>query len=217
MKFKKLISTILLIAGCGAAQAAFITNDDIDSIIITVPESYELSNVGIAGSFLFDEDIGRQRGISGDIDTIFRLSQIEGLSDAEKVPISATNSLIIDVLLNRIVDIRSFSLFNDAKTNSNEEISELELTLFGGVETLFTQLFTNLSASHREGRFDEMVLLGGSTFIGGVDRLTFVISGIEREGEAELREFQLSIQEVSAPAVLSLLLIAGLIAIRKRK
>lgn len=216
MKFIKLLSIAVFACSSAFANAAFISNDDIDEIIVTVPESYTLENAAIAGSFLFDGDILR-RG-----DSIFRVKETEGLKDDERVGVSDSNSLIIEVFLNRLVTIGSFSFFNDAMSNPDEEISELILELFSRNDSLFVQTFSDLSAEHRDGRFDEQVLLEDEE-IKNVNRIVFTITSIERAGEAELREFRLAeirdfgLSQINAPGALALFTIFALLIMRSRQ
>ena len=222
MKSIKLIFIFIVLSISSLANAAFITNDDIDVINVFIPDGYVLdstpaSNTTDSTVLLFDGVVQRRlkKGGTG----AFRVTR-----DTDGAFISDVNAVFIDIELNRLVNIKTFSIFNDGLGKPNEQVTEIGLTLFQNVEILFMDIFDNFYVApdptgNGPNPWLEQNIADFGNGINGVNKILIALTDAQNDKKIEIRELRFSIEEyqVSAPAAVLLFLASLLFMVRRKK
>lgn len=222
MKSIKLVFIFIALSISTLANASFITNDDIDVINVYIPDGYVLDTTPTSTTtdstvLLFDSVV--QRKLSKGGTGAFRVTR-----DKDGAVISDTNAVFIEIELNRLVNIKTFSIFNDGLANPNEQVTEIGLKLLNDVEVLFMDIFNNfyvaptLDGSGPNPWLEQSIANFGDG-INGVNRIMIALTDAQNDREIEIRELRFSIEEykASAPAAVLLFMASLLFMLRRKK
>jgi hypothetical protein len=221
MKSIKLVFIFIALSVSSLANASFITNDDIDVINVYIPDGYTLDTTPTSSTtdstvLLFDGVV--QRKLSKGGTGAFRVTR-----DEDGAMISDDNAVFIEIELNRLVNIKTFSIFNDGLANPNEQVTEIGLKLLKDVEILFMDIFNNFYVAPSPtgdgpNPWLEQNIANFGNGINGVNKILIALTDAQNDREIEIRELRFSIQEyqVSAPAA-GLLFVASLLFMLRRK
>jgi len=201
IKLVKVTVAAAILAVGSYANASFITNADISSLVVNGPTEYTFNNFSaLFNGITAPDSAGNQRFI--------------GQKNKSDV-ISATNPITIEVAFNSLQTITSFSLFNDWGSQFQQQINSMTIQGFSGTASAFSFSRNDLSTNS----FAPSSFFNNEAFT-NIDRVLFTISGVDGYF-IEIREFALGnavaqAAAVSAPQMLGLFIIAGLIAIRRK-